>query len=118
ADQRDHVEAAALAGPALRVPVGRQMLQVLLQPAHPPDEPPPVDLELRLAGATVADGATGADAAPLLAERLLPAPQSGEPVAQERQLDLIPTLGRAGVLGEDVEDHGGTVDGGAAQDLL
>ena len=44
--------------------------------------------------------------------------QPGQPVAQERQLDLCLALGAAGVLGEDVEDHRGAVDGGAPEQLL
>ena len=51
-------------------------------------------------------------------KRAAPAPQAGQPVAQQGQLDLGLALVGAGVLGEDVEDHRGPVDGRAAQDLL
>ena len=47
-----------------------------------------------------------------------PTPQPGQPVAEQGQFDLGAPFGGAGVLGEDVEDHRGAVDGGAAQDLL
>ena len=47
-----------------------------------------------------------------------PAAQAGQPVAQQGQLHLGPALGGAGVLGEDVEDHRGAVDGRPAEDLL
>ncbi len=51
-------------------------------------------------------------------KRPAPAPQPGQPVAEQGQLDLGPAFGGAGVLGEDVEDHRGAVDGRATQDLL
>ena len=60
----------------------------------------------------------GADAAGLLAERLAPPAQARQAVAQLGQLDLGLALLGAGVLGEDVEDHGGAVDGRAPEDLL
>ena len=47
-----------------------------------------------------------------------PAPQAGQPVAQLGQLHLGLALLGPGVLGEDVEDHRGAVDGGAPEDLL
>jgi hypothetical protein len=46
---------------------------------------------------------------------LSPPPQ---PVAQQGQFHLGLALGAAGVLGEDIEDHRGAVDGGAAEQLL
>ena len=46
------------------------------------------------------------------------APQAGKAVAQLRQLDLGLALFAAGVLGKNVQDHGGAVDGGSAQDLF
>jgi hypothetical protein len=105
-----------LAGPdppaALGAPGAVQLTQIGLETAHPLHQAAPVDLEFRLAGTT------GADAAGLLAERPAPSPQSRQPVAEKRQLHLGPTLGGAGVLGEDVEDHRGAVDGGTPQDLL
>ena len=47
-----------------------------------------------------------------------PAPQARQPVAELGQLDLGLALLAVGVLGEDVEDHRGAVDGRAAEDLL
>ena len=79
---------------------------------HPAHEAPAVDLELGLARAR------GADATGLLAERRAPAAQSRQAIAQQRQLDLGLALGGARVLGEDVEDHRGAVDGRAAEELL
>ena len=46
------------------------------------------------------------------------APQPGQAVAEQGQLDLGLALLAAGVLGEDVEDHRGAVDGGAPEQLL
>ena len=51
-------------------------------------------------------------------DAVLPPPQPGQPVAQQGQLDLGLALLAGGVLGEDVEDHRGAVDGRAAEDLL
>ena len=82
------------------------------EPAHPLEEPSPVDLELRLAGTP------GPDAAGLLAECSSSTAQTGQPVAEEGQLDLGLALGGPRVLGEDVEDHRGAVDGGPTEDLL
>ncbi len=79
---------------------------------HPANETPPVDLELGLAGSP------RPDATCLLAERDPAAAQPGEPVAKERELDLRLALGAARVLREDVEDHRGAVDRGAAEQLL
>ena len=64
----------------------------------------PVGLELRLAGAAGADAA--AEPLEVLPQALLP----GVGVLELRQLDLELALGRAGVLGEDVEDDGRAVD--------
>ena len=83
-----------------------------LELVHAAHEAATVDLELGLAGTP------GADAAALLAEVGAPAPQPGQPVAQLGQLDLGLALLAVGVLGEDVEDHRGAVDGGAAEQLL
>ena len=81
---------------------------------------PAVDLELRLARAAGADAgaARRRHAAGLLGQLRAPAPQAGQPVAQQRQLDLGLALLAAGVLGEDVEDHRGAVDGRAPEQLL
>ena len=54
----------------------------------------------------------------LLGERRALAPEAGQPVAEQGQLDLGLALLAVGVLGEDVEDHRGAVDGGAAEQLL
>ena len=78
------------------------------------DEAAAVDLELGLARAPGADAA-----APAGCESLRPCPaQAGQPVAQLGQLDLGLALLAVGVLGEDVEDHRGAVDGGAPEQLL
>ena len=45
-------------------------------------------------------------------------PQARQPVAELGQLDLGLALRCAGVLGEDVQDHCGAVQGGAAQQPL
>ena len=109
ADQGHRALATALAPPPLDPAGPVELAQVGLEPAHPLHQSPAVDLELGLAGAP------GADATGLLAERVAPAPQPGQPVAQQGQLHLGPALGGAGVLGEDVEDHRGAVDGGPAR---
>ena len=57
-------------------------------------------------------------AAGLLGQRDAAAAEAGQPVAQQGQLDLGLALLAGGVLGEDVEDHRGAVDGGAAEQLL
>ena len=96
----------------LQRPRPLDLAQLLLELVHPAHEAPAVDLELGLAGAA------GADATRLLAERRAPAAQPGQAVAQQCELDLGLALGAPGVLGEDVEDHRGPVDGGAAEELL
>ena len=58
------------------------------------------------------------DAAGLLGERSTLAPQTGQAVLQECELDLRFAFGRAGVLREDVQDHRGPIDRGAPEDLL
>ena len=60
----------------------------------------------------------GAYATGLLAEPVSRATQARQPVAQLRQLHLVFTFGAVCVLGENVENDGGAVDGGAAEDLL
>ena len=111
--QRDGALATALAAPPLHPAGAVELAQVGLEAAHPLQQPPAVDLELGLAGTP------GADPARLLAQRMCPRPREPrQPVAQQGQLHLGPALGGAGVLGEDVEDHGRAVDGGTAEDLL
>ena len=102
----------ALAAPSLDPAGAVELAQVGLQPGHPLHQAPPVDLELGLARAP------GADPTGLLAEGVTAAPQPRQPVAQQRQLDLGPPFRGAGVLGEDVEDHRGAVDGRPSEDLL
>ena len=97
---------------ALRVACSAQLSQLALELRHAPQQPPTVDLELRLARSA------RSDAARLLAEALAPPAQSGQAVAQLGQLDLSLALLGARVLGEDVEDHGGAVDSRAPEDLL
>ena len=96
----------------MRVACSAQLSQLALELRHAPQQPPTVDLELRLARSA------RSDAARLLAEALAPPAQSGQAVAQLGQLDLSLALLGARVLGEDVEDHGGAVDGRAPKDLL
>ena len=78
-----------------------------------------VDLELGLAGAAGADaGPARRHAAALLGQRRALAAHAGQPVLEQGQLDLGLALLAVGVLGEDVEDHRGAVDGGAPEQLL
>src|SRR5271166_3998549 len=104
--------ARAVAPPSLGAPVAVEPAQVSFEPAHPLEEPPPVDLEDRLAGTP------GPDAAGLLAECASSTAQTGQPVTEEGELDLRLPFGGPCVLGEDVEDHRGAVDGGPPEDLL
>ena len=112
ADQGQLAVAAAGAAAPLQRPGALHLAQVGLQLVHAPDEAPAVDFELRLARAP------RPDATRLLAQRGAAAAQARQPVAQERELHLRLALGAAGVLGEDVEDHRGAVDGRAAEQLL
>ncbi len=91
---------------------GGHLTEIDLQAGHAPEQTPAVHLELGLTGSP------GADATGLLAEGPAPTTQPGQAVAQEGQLHLGLSFLAAGVLGEDVEDHGRPVDGRAAQDLL
>ena len=120
ADDHDPVEGADALGLALGRTVLGDVTQLVLQLVDAPHQPPPVDLELGLAGATGADAGTARrrHAAGLLGQRLAPAPQPGQPVAQEGELYLGLALLAVGVLGEDVEDHRGAVDRRAPQQLL
>ena len=91
-----------------------ELREVGLELGDPAHDPPAVDLELGLATAEARS-----DPAPLLGEVGGAAPpQARQAVAQQRQLDLCLAFEGVGVLGEDVEDHGGSVDRGAAQQLL
>ena len=111
-DQRDRALTPSLASPALDPPGLIELPQVRLQPGHALHEAPSVHLELGLAWPT------GADSTGLLTERMTTAPQTRQPVPQERQLHLGAPFGRAGVLSEDVEDHRRPVDGRSTQDLF
>ena len=84
------------------------------------DEPAAVGLELCLAGTAGADAgaAPGRHRSGLLGERTARLAQAWEPIPQQRQLDLGLALHAGCVLGEDVEDHRGAVDGRATEQLL
>ena len=97
---------------ALRAAPAREVAHLRLELRHTPQQPPAVDLELRLTGTT------RADATRLLAERGAAAAQTWQPVPQLGQLDLRLALVAVLVLSEDVEDHRGAVDGRAPEDLL
>ena len=92
-----------------------QVRQVVLELGDAAHDAAAVDLELGLARATVR-----VPMPPLCCDRLplRAAPEAGQAVAQQRQLDLGLALERVGVLGEDVEDDRGAVDGRAAEQLL
>ena len=75
-------------------------------------DPPPVDLELGLAGPA------GPDATTLLRELGSLAPQPREAVAELGELDLDHALLARGVLGEDVEDQRDPVDDVDLEELL
>ena len=89
---------------------------VLFEPAQPPPQggdpvagQAPVGLDLGLPRAPGADAAVhpaGAEALEVGPE----APHAGHVVFQLGELDLQLALGRVGVVGEDVEDHGGAID--------
>ena len=104
--------AGLLAGLGLGGAVLADPTEVGLEAGDPTHEPSSVHLQLGLAGAP------GTDAAGLLAERAAGPPQPGQPVPELGQLHLRLSLGAAGVLGEDVEDHCRTIQRGAVQDLL
>ena len=86
-----------------------EALQVGFEAGDPAGEAPTIDLELGL------PGPPGANAACLLAERPARPAKAGQPVAELGQLHLSLTFGAAGVLGENVEDHRGAVQGRALQ---
>ena len=114
AHDRDVGETAPAAAPALELPVALQIGQVVLQAGDATGETATIGLQLRLARAL-----PGADPAALLGQPALGAPpESGQAVLQQGQLDLGPSLEGVRVLGEDVQDHRGALDGGPAQQLL
>ena len=74
-------------------------------------DPPPVGLDLGLAGTAGADAAAAGDPATgLPGQRLAPAAQPRQHVLQLGELDLGLALPAPGVLGEDVQDQRGPVD--------
>ena len=114
ADDGHRGQAAAAAALALQVAGRREILQLGFELGDPAHDPSAIDLELGLAGTE-----PGADTTTLLRQlRRGAAPQPRQPIAQQRQLDLRLALEGVGVLGEDVEDHGGAVDRRATEHLL
>ena len=111
ADDGDVGEAAAAAALALQRPRCRPVAEVGLELGDAAHDAAPVDFDLGLATTE-----SGADATALLRQvGSLAAPQTWQPVAQQRQLDLRLAFERVGVLTEDVEDHRGAVDRRAAR---
>jgi hypothetical protein len=111
ADDGDVGEPAALAALALQLAGGGELAEIAFELGDPAHDAPPVDLELGLATTEA-----GTHAAALLGQvGVLAAPQSRQPVPQQRQLDLCLALERVCVLAEDVEDHRGAVDRRAAR---
>ena len=80
------------------------ILQLLFQVVDPFPDPPPVDLQLGLAGAGSADPPRQPGEA-----RVLPG-EPGEAVFELRQLHLNLSFPAVGAPGEDVEDHLGPID--------
>ncbi len=111
---------AAPAALVLGVLVGRHGAQVGLELVDPAGDASTIGLELGLARTAGADpgAAAGRHAAGLLRQALALAAKPGLEVAELGQLHLGPALHARGVLGEDVEDHGGAVERGAAEELL
>ena len=97
---------------ALGVPGLGHRLEVFPETGDPGDDPPPIGLQLGLAGAT------GKDAEPLLAEFFAPAAQPGEQVLEQRHLYLCHPFPGGCVLGEDVENHRLAVDHVAVEGTL
>jgi hypothetical protein len=79
---------------------------------HPADQAPAIDFELRFTGTSRTDP-TG-----LLREALAPAAQAWQPISKERQFNLRLSLWGTSVLGEDVQNNGGSVNGCSPEDLL
>ena len=88
------------------------LAKVSFQLVHTPDEAAAVNLELGFARAA------SSDPAPLLGEGSAARPQPWKAVPKLRQLDLCLSFLTACILGENVEDHGGSIQGRATQDLL
>ena len=108
AHERDHRQPGAQASPPLGVAGAGEGLQIAFELVDAALQTATVDFELSFAGATGADEgprSTSGSSAGLLGKLCAPAPQSGQTVTEESQLNLGLTLLRAGRLGEDVEDH-------------
>ena len=104
ADDRNGRDPLLFAAGAQESPPLFQLGKLFLQRGDPPPDVPAVGFELAFARAA------RADAAAQPGERAPQPRESGQPVAQLRQLDLQFPLGGDGPLGEDVEDEGGAVD--------
>jgi hypothetical protein len=111
ADDRDTRDVVATALAPLGLADLAHRLDVAAQLGHAVADAPPVQLDLRLTGATATDpDAAGGPAADLPRQGLAPSAQAREQVRQLGELDLRLAVPRAGVLREDVEDQGGPVD--------
>ena len=86
--------------------------QVPLEFGDPAENPSAVRLELCFSRTP------GPDSAGLPAQPGALAVQSGEVVPQQGQLDLQHSFPAGGVLGEDIEDQGFSIDDVALEDLL
>ena len=119
ADDGDPLGAGPVLGLALRGAVLVDLAQLGLELVDASLDATAIDLELRLARTARADlGAARRRAAALLRQGRALAADARQAVPQEGQLDLGLALLAVGVLGEDVEDHCGPVDGGATEQLL
>src|SRR5690606_21823687 len=105
---------------ALRFAGRRKAADLTAQHGHAVADPAAIELDLGLtraagshARARRADLTTG-----LAAHRVTPTAQAWEEVFELRQFDLRLALARLGVLGEDVEDDGGSVDDLHLDDVL
>ena len=105
-------------GLALRGACSTKAVEILLEPADAFEDPPAVDLELRLTRTAGPTSPPRAPAGTLLAELLAAAAQTRQAVAELRELDLHHALLAVRVLGEDVEDQRDAVDDVAREQLL
>ena len=112
AHQRHGGQPAAPAGFPLQASLFGEASQIALETGHAANDAAPIHLQLRLSWAP------GPDATSLLGQLPSPTAQAGQPVPQLGQLHLGFAFLGVGVLGEDVEDHRGAIDGCATQDLL
>src|SRR2546430_1007514 len=93
-EQQGHLARVDLAPPRAR---RAEIPQVALEPLDAPQQPPPVDFELRLTRTARPDATT------LLAQLRPATPEARQPVAQLCELDLYRAVLTRSVLGEDVE---------------